>query len=201
MALLVDFLSKQLLQQISFLLGGVQYIRWGRSSCPNNTELLYSGVAAGSNQVQQGGGSDHLCLHPEPEYLLFLTGNQDDRSGITGTEYQSPPELLGNVNNRNMPCAACYATDRVAKIMIPGRITCMPTWTKEYHGYLMTDRHDFFRSSFACVDMNPEALPNSAADNNGHLFYHVEVRECGGVRCLPLPYIEGHELACVVCTK
>ena len=50
--------------------GGATYIRWGKSSCPNitDTEIVYSGVAAGSWWTQSGGGVNYLCMPKDPEY-------------------------------------------------------------------------------------------------------------------------------------
>lgn len=183
----------------------MQYIRWGVPTCPdtNGTELLYLGAAAGTSYSEQGGGSNYLCLPDEPEFLDIVPGLQlEFRSGITGVEYQAPVgALLGDVNDRNVPCAACYTAERAVKIMIPGRVNCMPSWTREYYGYLMAERDQNFRNSFECVDVNAEVLPNSAPDRNGALFYHAEARQCQGTQCLPTPYSEGNELTCVVCTK
>ncbi len=74
----------------------------------------------------------------------------------------------------------------------------MPSWTREYYGYLMTERHINNRNSFECVDVDAESVPGSAADSNGALFYFTEAT-CNGIDCPP--YTLGHELACVVCTK
>ncbi len=178
------------------------YIRWGRTTCPdtNGTELLYSGRAAGSFFNQQGGGSNYICLPDEPEFLAVTDGVQGDRSPVHGVEYQffqSPP-ALGNLADHNAPCAACYTAERVAKIMIPGKVNCMPSWTREYYGYLMTEFPTHNRNSFECVDVDAESLPDSAANTNGALFHFTEAT-CNGIACPP--YTEGHELACVVCTK
>ena len=50
--------------------GGVVYIRWGRTTCPNTgAELLYKGIAGGSHYSHSGGGANYLCLHKVPQYL------------------------------------------------------------------------------------------------------------------------------------
>ena len=48
--------------------GGVTYVRWGQTTCPNTTgtELVYAGRAAGSHFQQKGGTNDYLCLPEEP---------------------------------------------------------------------------------------------------------------------------------------
>ena len=56
--------------------GGVTYVRWGRTTCPNTTgtELVYAGRAAGSEYNQNGGTNDYLCLPEEPQYLEYEPG-------------------------------------------------------------------------------------------------------------------------------
>lgn len=182
--------------------GGVEYIRWGRTTCPNTngTEVLYSGLAAGPLGTQ-GGGSNHLCLPDEPEYLSITPGLQSDRSLVYGAEYQAleNPPAFGNVRDHNIPCAVCYSDERVVKVMIPAKVNCPLSWTREYYGYLMSTHHNLRRETYECVDMDAEVLPNSEANaDRGALFYFTEIR-CTGTECPS--YTEGNELACVVCTK
>ena len=70
--------------------GGVTYIRWGRTTCPNTagTELVYAGRAAGTHYNQKGGTNDYLCLPEEPQYLEYKPGVQGV-SPIHGAEYQT----------------------------------------------------------------------------------------------------------------
>ncbi len=178
------------------------YIRWGRTTCPdtNGTELLYSGRAAGSFFFQQGGGSNYICLPDEPEFLAVTDGVQTMRSYVHAAEYElfeSPP-ALGTLAEHNAPCAVCYTAEREVKIMIPAKVNCMPLWTREYYGYLMTERHNHNRNSFECFDVDAEPVPDSATDTDGATLYFTEAT-CNGIDCPP--YTEGHELACVVCTK
>lgn len=51
---------------------------------------------------------------------------------------------------------------------------------------------------YICVDANPEAIPHGSENKNGNVLYLVEA-VCGSLPCLP--YVNGRELACVVCSK
>ena len=82
--------------------------------------------------------------------------------------------------------------------MIPARLSCPPTWTLEYSGYLMTAYRSYHRRSAVCVDKDPEDVPGEAASTDGALFYHMEAT-CNGLDCPP--YDPQKELTCVVCTK
>ena len=161
-------------------------------------------MVAGSFYNKNGGGSDYLCLPNQPEFLRVSAGHQSHRAKVYGTEYetyasQSPP-AFGNLVDHNVPCAACYTSARGAKIMIPGKVNCPSSWTREYYGYLMTEftANDRQRKSYVCVDVNAEAVPGSAGNINGAVLYFTEVY-CHGIKCPP--YAAGNELSCVVCTK
>ena len=67
--------------------------------------------------------------------------------------------------------------------MVPGKATCPSSWTQEYNGYLMAERYNHHRSTYECVDQNPETVPGGAGDENGALFYHVEAT-CTGLQDL-----------------
>jgi hypothetical protein len=98
------------------------------------------------------------------------------------------------------PCALCYTSTRATKITIPGRISCPPSWTREYYGYLMTEGHYESHKPRVpvCIDVNSESVPGSAGFNNDALLYFIETR-CNGIACPP--YSDGAEITCVVCTK
>ena len=165
--------------------GGVTYVRWGRTTCPNTTgtELVYAGRAAGTSYNQNGGSSDYLCLPEEPQYLSYRPGVQG-HSPIHGGEYQTySPPLLGDIHQHNVPCANCL---RESVLMIPARISCPATWTLEYSGYLMTERNTHHRSSAVCMDKDPETVPGEVADTDGLLVtLLVKLQFLSDVICIP----------------
>ena len=172
--------------------GGATYIRWGKSSCPGvtGTELVYSGIAGGSQHDQDGGGSNYLCMPIDPEYsstLTYAAGIQDS-SPIHGAEYEHPVQ---GTHNHNVPCAVCRVSTRPTVVMIPAKASCPPSWTREYYGYLMASYKGHRRTTFECVD--------KAGNTNGALFQHTEATCSTGLPCGP--YNNYKELNCVVCTK
>ena len=177
--------------------GGVTYIRWGKNSCPSviGTQLVYAGRGAGTFYTTQGGASNYLCLPDTPQYNLSYTSGTQGRSKIHGAEYEHP---ISGTHNHNVPCAVCFASTRVAILMIPARISCPNNWTREYYGYLMSDHYNHRRTSFECVDKDQDSIPGSRPNTNGALFYHVEA-DCNGIPCPP--YNNYKELTCAVCTK
>ena len=186
--------------------GGVVYTRWGRTTCPSTsgTQLLYAGRAAGSHFAHSGGGANYLCLPDQPQYSTYTAGGQNGRAYLYGAEYQTSGNDNGpfhSFHDHNVPCAVCYTSTRGTAAMIPARITCPSSWTREYYGYLMASYHGRGRSRtmFECVDRYPQSVPGSIANTDGSLFYHTEIRCNHGIPCPP--YDAQKEVTCVVCTK
>ena len=103
-----------------------------------------------------------------------------------------------SLNNHFVPCAVCYASTRVAAVMIPAQYTCPSSWTREYYGYLMAQYYGYHRTTFEYVDQSSQSIPGSVGNTNGDVFHHVEVK-CTGIPCPP--YDTQKEVTCVVCTK
>ena len=162
-----------------------------------------TGVMAGSWFDHAGGGSNYLCLPLNPIYEKVAGGSQGS-TYIYGTEYELFPSQKNifqnwNLHNHEAPCAVCHTESRGSHMMIPARNVCPSGWTIEYKGYLMSAHHNHKgRTQFICVDGNAEATHGSHTDKNGALLYFVE-GQCGSLPCPP--YVQGYELACVVCTK
>ena len=182
--------------------GGVTYVRWGRTTCPDTTgtELVYTGRAAGSHYSHKGGGGNYQCIVEDPENFDFGPGTAE-ASYIYGAEY----EMYGNIpssslrlHQHDVPCSVCYVAERETVLMIPGKYTCPQNWVREYYGYLMTERYGHNRSTFECVDVAAETITGGHANHNGALFYHVEPR-CGSLPCPP--YDPQKEMTCAVCTR
>ena len=177
----------------------VTYTRWGKSSCPNATgaELVYAGKAGGTYYSTQGGGAEKLCLPEDPNYLDDTTGYSVD-SLIHGAEYQFPSGPNRNLYQYNVPCAVCYVSTRGATIMVPAKTECPSSWTREYYGYLTTQAGTNQRSSFNCIDVDPEGIAGTSGNINGALFFYTATR-CNGLDCPP--YEDDRILSCAVCTK
>ena len=179
--------------------GGVVYIRWGRTTCPNNTgaELLYEGIAGGSLWSHSGGGANYLCLPKVPQYLS--TAVPSHHSYLYGVEYERVNNIFPSKHAHNAPCAVCYTSTKSTKLMIPAQTTCPKSWTKEYFGYLMTEHHGHPHNSvYECVDGSPESVPGSQAYSTSSTLFFVQ-GTCTGLPCPP--YVNNSVITCVVCTK
>jgi hypothetical protein len=174
---------------------GDTFTRWGRSSCPNGTTLIYDGFAGGSDYLSEGGAANYVCLHKQPTWN-DQTVIKSTKNNIYGAEYQvgSP---WPNIYQHDVPCAVCHVSSS-SIYMIPGRNICNEKHILQYSGYLMSS-YDSHKSAteFVCVDDQPQAFPGTEADHNGKLFYFVFAK-CGSLKCPP--YEEGKKVTCAVCS-
>ena len=152
----------------------------------------------GEHYTNQGGGVNYLCLPHKPKYDKYSDGHQS-AGYMFGTEYEVNHIFKSNIADYEAPCVVCYVKSRGSMLMMPARNDCPSGWTEEYHGYLMTEYYAHKKQrDFICVDEDAEYVPGSGANQNGALLYPVEGR-CGALPCLP--YVDGRELTCAVCTK
>ncbi|XP_023930272.1 short-chain collagen C4 isoform X8 [Lingula anatina] len=186
--------------------GGTVYIRWGRTTCSTHSKLLYKGIASGTDDLKTGGGSNYLCLPQTPEWGKYQDGGQGTGSFIHGVQYEriysnifSTTNTGGhNLPNQDAPCAVCYTQTRPSHVMIPAKKTCPAGWTTEYNGYLVSAFNTHQRTEFVCLDEGPEVVAGGHEDKIAASFYTAEAK-CGTLPCPP--YVDGRELACVVCSK
>jgi hypothetical protein len=153
------------------------------------------------SKFNEAGSAEYLCLpYEDVQFLRTTPGVQNLRSFIYGTEYRDTTPAFSNMQYHDAPCAVCYNSTRTAKITIPGRTSCSPSWTEEYHGYLMTSGWFANQKTLVpvCMDVNSESVPGSASNHEDSVLFFIETR-CEGIPCPP--YTDGAELTCVVCTK
>ena len=183
---------------------GAIYTRWGRRSCPtvNGTEPVYAGRAGGTQYNTQGGGYNILCLPEDPNYISDTTGASGSTT-VWGAEYEyqfQPQAPHSSLQDHNVPCAVCYVSTRTSVLMIPAMVQCPLSWTREYYGYLTGALDGHYRTSFECIDNNPEPILSSDSDddNVARLYYADAVCD-QGLACPP--YQSRRILSCTVCTK
>ncbi len=181
---------------------GVVYKRWGRSVCPSEATLVYSGVMASGWYANAGTGSNYLCLPLNPSYInhgsISLKGHS-----IYSTEYRtssSSDTSMSSVHKQDAPCAVCQSS-RSNLLMIPADTSCRSGWFPEYVGYLMSTRYDHASNkNYVCVDGHPEAMFGSERGSEDSSLLYFTIAGCNGYLGCP-PFINGAALSCVVCTN
>ena len=179
--------------------GGVVYTRWGKVSCRDRAELVYEGYAGGGRHNQRGNGANFLCLPKDPEYSSTTAPSW--QSYLYGSEFETNNKIFsGTTQNFNVPCAVCYVPKKATQLMIPAKISCPKSWTREYYGYLMAEHHGHHRNVvYECVDKDPDRIPDSQKNTDEALFYFVEAVCNHGLPCGP--YEVKKAITCAVCTK
>jgi hypothetical protein len=167
-------------------------------------QLYFTGYVGGGLYSATGSAANSVCLPRDPTW-----GKYDDTvqtsytSTIYGAEFNTglsrDESVMGqDLMDHDIQCAVCRSESHTSSVMIPARTSCYHDWTIAYSGYLMAGDPVHHGTEYLCMDAHPEPEPHSHQDDNGHLFQFVEGR-CGSLPCLP--YVNGRELACVVCTK
>ena len=178
------------------LAGGITYNRWGSAHCPTGAVLLYSGRMGSTYYSHQGGGANYLCMPDNPGFSSGYRSGTQGYSYMYGAEYESP--LVTGSNSYLAACAVCYVPTKSTVIMMPANYLCPTGWTREYYGYLMSERYySYYRTMFECLDASMDIIHGSSSSSGSHL-YHVEA-SCSGMSCPP--YDGYRELNCAVCSK
>ena len=174
--------------------GGVTYTRWGKSTCRSGATRVYAGRTGSSFHEHQGGAANYICMPNDPQYTLPYQSGVCEHMQLCVYE----EAVVSGRHQHNAPCAVCYLPTMNTVIMIPAKTSCPSGWTREYYGYLMSERITNRRTMYTCVDM--ESIPGSQNHIEGGHFYHVEAH-CNGLVCSAFAYNNYKELTCVVCSK
>jgi hypothetical protein len=171
------------------------FVRWGHSQCPDGTEKLYTGYAAGAHYNHRGSGANSLCLNPNPTFPPGNSNGNQNGALIYGTEYQNTG-IGKNHHDKDAVCALCVV--RGATFTQWGRDVCPEGHRTEYKGYVMSNHYTQHKGMFVCVDGERAfEVKDQEGNHDGQLWYTTEF-EAGS-----LPgsvYKQDHEASCAQCT-
>eukprot|EP00729_Bicosta_minor_P006823 gene6823-3689_t len=171
--------------------------RWGSNSCPSGSTQLYKGIAAGSH-YDHGGSVTTICLHPNPQYPTGYSDGNRNGNLIYGVEYQTYNAGGTSKHDTDAACSMCMS-DKGGDIYVQwGRSkTCSNEHTTLYSGLAMAERYTHHKSDYVCVDPeHANHASSSRSDNNGKLWYTVEIKAGSMDESL---YPHDTELGCSVC--
>lgn len=171
--------------------------RWGSNSCPSGSTQLYKGIAAGSH-YDHGGSVTTICLHPNPQYPTGYSDGNRNGNLIYGVEYQTYNAGGTSKHDTDAACSMCMS-DKGGDIYVQwGRSkTCSNEHTTLYSGLAMAERYSHHKSDYVCVDPeHANHASSSRSDNNGKLWYTVEIKAGSMDESL---YPHDTELGCSVC--
>lgn len=165
------------------------------------------GQVAGWRSTPQGGAANYLCMPLEPLYSKPPTPGYHSTTTLFGVEYGHVEDLFARFPGRGpeisyhgVPCAVCRVEQRGSLMMIPARNVCPSRlWTREYHGYLMTDTSNSTRPEYICVDADATGANVIQKRRLAGKALLASVKgQCGVLPCSK--YRQDWELTCAVCT-
>ena len=187
------------------------------SISPAHSCILIVGRVAASHYTDKGGGSNYLCLPDHPLYTNPANISEDQTAHLYPVKYgklmkifnRFGPELLRKfppsvrekftrtLDFKDVPCAVCQVDGATSVLMIPANNVCPRRWSRQYHGYLMSQKHDYGKTEFICVDIEARGIPNTQ-NSNGNAFLHLTEFKCSGPSCKG--FFRNQALPCTVCT-
>ena len=162
--------------------------------------MLYNGRAAASPSRYKGGTSDYLCLPDNPKgSSTYRASEVGYLEGVEYEEWRSSSRRVGE----NMPCVVCYVPTRSAMFVQQGSYSCPSGWNREYHGFVMSEKHNHHRTSTICVDSYPGAVPGTSTNekSGGQAWFLTVSCPYSNSELACGPYEDRRILSCAVCTK
>ena len=68
---------------------GPVYTQYGSKTCSGGATKLYDGFLAVSYYSHNGGGANHLCMHPQPQWPSGYSNGSQDGNLLYGVEYEN----------------------------------------------------------------------------------------------------------------
>ena len=167
------------------------------TECPNDTILLYAGIAAGTKQGMKGGTSNTSACLNNPSTCLCEPFPLKVMHSMAWSMIHDTP--LNHLHQSNMPCALCYTNEKTTTFLYPARLHCPQGWHEEYTGYMATELHSRIsqKRDTICLDKDAIPIPGSGADTNPAVVYAMHI-SCNGLPCPP--YVERRALTCAICS-
>ena len=92
--------------------------------------IFTKGCAGGGWYNQKGNRANYLCLPKDPQY--FNTTVPTWQSYLYEAEYESNNRIFGKTtHDYNVFCAVCHVSRKSDKIVIPTKVSCPKSWTRE----------------------------------------------------------------------
>ena len=168
--------------------------------CPDDSTKLYDGSMSAPSSNHKGGGTNILCLHPDPQYPKGYSDLAQPVSALHGVEYiRNDNDILITDNYQDAACAVCQHNTATSVYVQWGRTKCSNGHITQYSGLVMASQYEDQKIENICVDLERVAhrTSNGEKDEAAKLF----TSEFNPNPKAPNEkvYTKGRELACAVC--
>ena len=174
------------------------FTHWGSRACPApHATKIYDGFMTGSGDLDRGGGSSFLCMHPIPQALETVGAIYTNRLyaveyGVTGS--------LDKHEYQDAACAVCEYSNTPAVYVQWGRATCSNQHTTQYTGLIMSSSSDVSnKAENICVDLARAVHPGSRRADFKY-FSKIYTSEMFAGAADESAYPEYREVTCAVCS-
>lgn len=174
-------------------MGGV-FVRWGSLSCPDQSQFVYKGIAAGSGHAQSGNGANLVCLVEDPSDAPATNDGNNNHAIFYGVQYYDL--YAGSYTQHSKAgCSTCAFSG--ATYTMWGSVNCAAGHVTLYTGNVMSSHHSHQRSEWACVDTARETHFKSENGNHESIRWYLAEYDCGSLPCGP--FSDTMEVACAQC--
>ncbi len=159
---------------------GVSYVRFGSTTCPDTSNLVYRGAAFGRDYNKQYGPLGTYCATFGAQWLTYVNGNQGytlayQSKYATSTSYGI--SAWNSIDSKDVPCVRCEAPGQLETRIFPAKTQCPTGWQKEYSGMYLTSYYSHARGDFVCVDLDATGDPmgSGSSTSDSNLLYPLEL--------------------------
>lgn len=156
--------------QLSNLNAGSVFTRWGNSTAPQGTTLLYSGIAFGAYYGHSGSGGPIVLAAGDPG--PSFTGTGAIAYPIVTAQAQTGGVPPGLAANKVLKAAVCYSPTPTTVIW--GTWNPPAGWSVVYKGYALASNYTHASaSSMICVDADAfdDSQPSTDVGSSTGLLY------------------------------
>jgi len=175
------------------------YVQWGRTSCSNGHNTMYSGLVMSTRYTEREQGT--MCI--DKDFVEHPTSHPGHNGGgylyTTEMEGGSSDEKL-YPHNREVACALCAPAKRTVVYTRWGSRSCPDSSIKLYEGFIANSyyshkHHNGGGINALCMHNSPQYPRGyNDGDQNGNLLYGTEYENTGA-----LDKNHNGDAACAVC--
>lgn len=176
---------------------GSVFVQWGSVSCPDDTELIYKGCAAGGQTGEHGNGANFICLTEQVTDAPDSNSGNNNHAKLYGAQYYDHYAGGSYTNHGDVGCSLCAFQGTTYTVW--GKQSCPSGQVKMYHGNVMSNHHGNYRGEYVCVNDKREVHFKSSNGNQAGPRWYLAEYECGSLPCASDAFNGEWEVSCAVC--
>lgn len=164
---------------------GTTFTHWGKSVCSEQSNVVYTGFAAGAPSKSMASGGNYQCLPSVLGPSRILKGKLAYLRGVLREEADTDTV-------HGILCSTCLLKRSLGTKIFVGRTSCPENWNLEYSGFIMTPKFGFQPAQMMCMDEKPS--PNNVLKYDDAIVLTHITADCQN--CNSRKFV-----TCVVCSQ